>query len=346
MCLGVDPFSYVTVAAACMAAYRHKFMSVDTIGYFSMARDRTRILAQEVRWLEFLNYSQFLSLKLPTLTIDSHPEVEHVRCSAIDDSRLYIYRDCLEYGCPKCFPTQASKRETHEDQMARLAKAGLLEVTVMWGCEWSRQCRTDPETKKFFLDFGELWHEPLRLRHAFYGGRTNAAQLYFHEDKESMEASYVDFTSLYPYINKYGRYPVGHPEIIQGDFTLAGIQNREYFGVVKCRIVPPRKLLHPVLPVRIRGKLMFPLCFTCAKDFLASCCHEDMARAFEGTWCTPEVYRAMDLGYKVIAVREVHHFPESSVGMFTAFVNTFLKVKQEASGFPQVCYDGDFLYVV
>lgn len=37
-------------------------------------------------------------------------------------------------------------------------------------------------------------------REAFFGGRTNAIQLYY----EGL-AKYVDFTSLYPFCNKYAR---------------------------------------------------------------------------------------------------------------------------------------------
>jgi hypothetical protein len=56
---------------------------------------------------------------------------------------------------------------------------------------------------------------PLEPRDAFYGGRTEAFTL-FQKDKD---ISYVDVTSLYPYINKTGKIPIGHPEIITESFT-------------------------------------------------------------------------------------------------------------------------------
>ncbi len=173
-----------------------------------------------------------------------------------------------------------------------------------------------------------------------------------------------------------------HPTIILTP-SLQKLLAREYFGLVKCQILPPRGLYHPVLPVRAAGKLMFPLCRTCVLDSIARdqvkkkreaclkrfeawrdkrleqglavdegperfdppgpperfegvCTHEGAARAFQGTWCTPEIYRALDHGYTVLDVREVHDFASVKLGLFEDYVNTFLKAKQEASGWPRV----------
>ncbi len=115
-------------------------------------------------------------------------------------------------------------------------------------------------------------------------------------------------------------------------------------------MVPPRGLYHPVLPMRYAGKLMFALCRTCMHDHLSDiesaklddksddcvCEHKSGDRSFQGTWCTPELYRALDNGYVITAVREVHDFPRFRKGLFEEYVNTFLKAKQEASGWPQV----------
>ena len=59
--------------------------------------------------------------------------------------------------------------------------------------------------------------------------------------------------------NKYGEYPIGHPQIITENFAPLS----KYFGLVKCFVLPPRSLYHPVLPYRTQGKLIFPLCRTC-----------------------------------------------------------------------------------
>ena len=53
----------------------------------------------------------------------------------------------------------------------------------------------------------------------------------------------------------------------------------------------------------------------------------------------------MEVGYKVVRVHEVWHFDEvmqydpqtKTGGLFTSYINAFLKLKQEASGWPKWC---------
>ena len=145
---------------------------------------------------------------------------------------------------------------------------------------------------------------------------------------------YVDFTSLYPWCNKNTRNVVGHPQIITENF--ADIST--YFGLIKCTILPPRGLLHPVLPYRTPENLMFPLCKTCADTKNQNpCTHTDHERAIRGTWCHVEVMKAIEKGYVVLNLHEVWHWEETSDELFKEYVNTFLKIKQEASGYPPWC---------
>lgn len=93
--------------------------------------------------------------------------------------------------------------------------------------------------------------------------------------------------------------------------------------------------MHPVLPLRAHGKLTFPLCFTCsATQNPSSCDHTDEQRALHGTWCTPEIHKALDIGYQMVQMEEVWHFEQSQVGLFAEYINKFLKLKTEASGWP------------
>ena len=121
---------------------------------------------------------------------------------------------------------------------------------------------------------------------------------------------YVDFTSLYPYVNKYGRYPVGHPTIITENFGDVDV----YEGLIKCKVLPPRGLYHPVLPYKASGRLMFPLCAKCAETLQqSSCLHRDEERALMGTWVTLELKQALDKGYKLLQTYEVWHFDKVAV---------------------------------
>ncbi len=127
---------------------------------------------------------------------------------------------------------------------------------------------------------------------------------------------------------------VGHPEIITENFQDVS----EHFGLVKCTVLPPRGLFHPVLPCHASGKLMFPLCRTCADTTnQAVCTHTDVERAITGTWCHVELLKALEKGYEIKRMHEVWHFPEQSDELFKDYVDTFLKIKQEASGYPKDC---------
>ena len=128
------------------------------------------------------------------------------------------------------------------------------------------------------------------------------------------------------------RTVVGHPCIITENFEDVST----YFGLIKCTVLPPRGLFHPVLPYRTQGKLMFPLCRTCADTCNQTpCTHSESERAIEGTWCSVELEKALEKGYRVLRIHEVWHFPQQSDGLFKDYIDTFLKIKQEASGYPK-----------
>ncbi|KAF8785195.1 hypothetical protein HNY73_010769 [Argiope bruennichi] len=152
--------------------------------------------------------------------------------------------------------------------------------------------------------------------------------------ERNIDGAYVDgFHQPLPFVNKYSPYPIGHPEIITsnfGDFS-------QYFGIVKCSILPPPRLYHPVLPYRSRGKLTFPLCSKCVETQNNICEHDDTDWASKGTWVTIEVQKASDVGYKLMKMYDLHHFKEQSTPLFKSYINTFLKTKQEASGWPERC---------
>ncbi len=55
--------------------------------------------------------------------------------------------------------------------------------------------------------------ERLNPRDSLFGGRTNALKLY-HKTAEGENVSYLDFTSLYPFVQSRKTYSIRHPEII------------------------------------------------------------------------------------------------------------------------------------
>ena len=129
----------------------------------------------------------------------------------------------------------------------------------MWECDFAAMIRDNPDITKLSEELELL--PRLDPRRAFFGGRTNAVKLY-HESSGDKKIGYVDICSLYPTVLKYDVFPVGKPQVIIDPGTT---DISSYFGIVQCRIHPPRGIYHPVLPVRVNGKLMFPLCLKCAK---------------------------------------------------------------------------------
>ncbi len=145
---------------------------------------------------------------------------------------------------------------------------------------------------------------------------------------------------MYPFCQATKSYPVGHPQIIIKDFD--NLEN--YYGLIKATLLPPQKLLFPVLPSRVNGKLTFSLCRLCAEqqNQTPPCTHTDGERAISGCWTSIEVMKAIAMGYVVVRVDEIWHFPQRSETLFCDYVKTFLQFKQESSGFPKdVVADAD-----
>ena len=112
-------------------------------------------------------------------------------------------------------------------------------MVEMWECVFRDFLQRDAEAKTY-VDSLKNIEDPLNPRDAFYGGRVNAVKLLVKtEANPTTKLKYVDFTSLYPDINKNGVYPVGHPiiftENVHPDIT-------RYFGLIQCDVLAPRGL--------------------------------------------------------------------------------------------------------
>ena len=265
---------------------------------------------------------------------------------------VYEFHGCLWHGCLRCHPKNRNRfpichtdRTLQEVYEATLKKQETLrqhgyDVKIMWECDWDREVKTNPDLCQF-LNTLEIV-DPLQPRDAFFGGRTNAVKLHHEVEEASGEKiKYIDVTSLYPWVNKTQEYPIGHPKIIANNVNQ---DIHQYFGMAKVDILPPYNLYHPVLPYRHKGKLTFPLCRACMEEEmpkpllkkLCVCHHTPEQRTLHGTWCTPEIQKAVELGYTLIKIHEVWHFPpeQRQVGLFAKYVDTWLKIKQESAGYP------------
>ena len=361
---GFNPFSKcVTIASACHLYWRKHCLEEDTIAIEPLKGWRGGNVNHSVKALQWLYYEED---RIPKKG-GGADRIKHARNGGEqrvttptdsyfvdgfnpETNTVFEFNGCFWHGCKTCHSNNRHcKHATNPDRTmeelyrATLAKEDALRtsgyhVKVMWECQWDELCKTNPFVKNFISDLKLV--EPLEPRQAFFGGRTGAVALHAIA-QENEQIRYIDFTSLYPWVNKNASYPIGHPSI----FTNPRSQNIEdYFGLATIDIVPPAGLFHPVLPVRSGNKLTFPLCSTCVKieqmkpmlSRSSTCCHTIEERTLRGTWCTPEIQKAVEKGYKIIKIYEVWHFAPNQrrEGLFGKYVNTFLKLKQEASGWP------------
>ena len=149
-------------------------------------------------------------------------------------------------------------------------------------------------------------------KRGFYGGRTNAIQLYKNWDEESVKngvyGKYQDIQSLYPTVQFYDELPsdiIGWSETVDLD---------KDFGYVECDVTCPKDLYIPVLPEKKNAKLIF-----------------DLVYKTKAVYTTIELKKAVEKGYKITKVYRALLF-EKSNDIFKSYVANLLKGKIEASG--------------
>ena len=355
-----------TIASACNMYWRKHHLPTNTIAVEPLRGWRGANINHSLKALQWIYWQEHLLAKQGASAND---RIKHVRNSGEQCIRtaqkfyfvdgydcltrtVYEFNGCLYHGCTSCYPNRdikhyaAPDRTVEELYQATLAKRMALlregyKVIENWECQWDRQVETNEAVQRFLKSIDLV--PPLEPRDAFFGGRTGAVSLHSVAG-EGEEIRYVDITSLYPWVNKNATYPVGHPHIITQPIDQ---DINSYFGLALVDILPPTGLYHPVLPVRAGGKLTFPLCSKCVQEEQEKallqrthyCTHTDAQRMLRGTWCTPEINKAIEKGYTLIKIHEVWNFPanQQQSGLFRNYVDTWLKSKQEASGWPSWC---------
>ena len=345
----IDPFEKcITMASVCHLIFRELLMKPKSIGIIPLLGFNPEQKSSNVSllWLRFISFSEKIYIqhaknggefKIGKYLVDGYHK---------DSKTIFEFNGCHWHGCLSCYSPNAFNNQkqksyesiykSHCDRIKNIEK--LLpdhKIRQMWECTFRNFRKQNPLFDEFEKNYE--FTEPLNPRESLFGGRTNSIKLYY-KCEPGERIMYVDYKSLYPSVQKYGKFPVGHPTLITENFSH--INN--YFGLIKCSVVPPKKLHIPVLPVRIDGKLFFPLCSKCALERSPNCNHSDKERTLVGTWVTLEVQEAIKNGYYINKIYEVWHYNDSSQydpvtktgGLFASYVDMFLKYKEEASGFP------------
>ena len=357
---GFDPMAHcITLSSACMAAYRRNFLPENKIGIVPAGGYHGRGKQSHIalKWLDFEAHK--LGRKIKTIYTDREVSVlgrrvdgyvEIPKADGTNERRIYQFHGCYWHQCPKHYPANGDSGENRYENTMRLTALFRREGYVViekWECAFTLDLENDAETKAYFQAHPTTRTPPLVLRDALAGGRTSALRWYHKADLEKGEKiKMADVISEYPNANLRGKYPYGHPEIfLQGDPLIPPVD--QWNGVIKCTVLPPRDLFLPVLPYKCNGRLMFPLCRTCAdmesKELYR---HEDPTeRRLTGTWCAPELQLALEKGYKIVEVHEVYQYPGTMQfdpetgedGLLSGYVRCFMALKIQASGWPAGC---------
>ena len=328
----IDPLQYITIASVCMAIYRSKYMPENTIGVIKDSVKNETFSKISMQWLHWRSNVDNVYIQ-HAMNGGEHfiPSVGKVDGFCKDTNTVYEFQGCFWHGCPKCYTSDKinpmNQRDMTELQRTTAVKNEKI-TSLGYNLVEVYECDIQKDTafKKYCKANNVDIVMPLNPRDAFFGGRTNVTKLTY-DFKPGEKGRYVDFVSLYPTVNFFKTYPVGHPTKIYNPKQY----DPKWFGFVQCKIEPPRGLYHPVPPVRQSGKLLFPLCRTCAViQQQTKCEHSSDERTFTGTWCTNEIALALGKGYRIIEIYEVWHFSKTTDTLFKGYVRDFMKIKMES----------------
>jgi len=176
------------------------------------------------------------------------PEIPNFSVDGFCPGIVYEFYGCYFHG-HACQPYRDVITKNGDTLAERyectMARAGY-KVEVQCECEFEGEVLSrQPELKTHPV----VGHSRLNTRDALYRGRTEAMRLHYMIREGEETVQYVDVNSLYPYVCKYFKFPVGHPVIHVGDMS----RQRGHVakgGLIKCCILHPMKLYHPVLRFR------------------------------------------------------------------------------------------------
>ncbi|KAL6421672.1 hypothetical protein ACFW04_014487 [Cataglyphis niger] len=333
-----------TITSTCITVFRKNFLHSNTIGLIWMERELGHSINHAGRAREYRTIDGTL--------VDGYYETSDT--TGTTQRHVLQFHECFWHGCPSCFPLNRDRaisssdcKDTIDSRYERtLAISWRLRqrkysVMEKWECSFDRDMRDNRKMREYLDNHPLMETSPLDPRDAFFDGRTgNIVTRYEVTDTEKIR--YVDVCSLYPYVLKTGAFPIGHPDIYVGDecSTLIGKAPNYNFNTLE----------ELIAEYSLCGKLLFALCRSYCETFSQTTCTHDNAdeREFEGTWVSCELRKAVEKGYLVTAVSEIWQYKISQFdyttrqgGLFAEYINTFLQLKQEASGWSSKCGEND-----
>ena len=213
----IDPLRYITIASVCMMIYRSNYMPQKTIAIVPEYAKTDNFSKMSIIWLNYMSNGAKIKHALnggeKKSTIDDKTYKVDGFCE--ETNTVYEFYGCFWHGCPNCCKPNIINRKNQRD-MGTLNDLTIEKRETIKSAGYNRvstyecQLNKNKEFQKFAKDFDQEIVEPLNPRESFYGGRTNATKL-LYKFKENECGRYVDFCSLYPTVQYYQKYPVGHP---------------------------------------------------------------------------------------------------------------------------------------
>ena len=257
---GVNPIiQAVTIANKALLVWRKNHLEPDLVALEprnGWCKHQVNQSQEAIEWLEYKDSK-----------VGGMERIQHVRNSrngevkVLTPAQAYFVdgyheasRTVYEFhGCKRCFKEKRDvTRNCHPDRTVDQVYEATQRKTLMlrqagytviekWECEYKEDKKTNVELQEFLKTYEVV--PPLNPRDAFFGGRTEATTLHAKADPDE-EIKYQDFTSLYPWVNKYCEYPVRFPQVY---LNPADQDINHYFGVAVVDVLPPERLFHRCL---------------------------------------------------------------------------------------------------
>ena len=215
----IDPLLYITIASVCMTVYRCNYMPRDQIGVVKDATRDEKFSKISIAWLDWISERDGVNIEHALNGGEKNlKDIGKVDGFCKETKTVYEFQGCFWHGCKKCFSNDTINTKNQRD-MLTLRKRTQEKNKMIRDCGWNlvEEYECGLKENKEFLKFFKTWDreciEPLNPRDAFFGGRTNVTKLTY-DFKEGEKGKYVDFVSLYPTVQFFKNYPVGHPEKI------------------------------------------------------------------------------------------------------------------------------------
>lgn len=208
-----------------------------------------------------------------------------------------------------------------------LGKDEVKSYNVMYECVWTKFKKENPHLIDEFWTRSKL--DPKRPlnrlvpRASVRGGFNEVYKLKF-ESTQTNQLYFYDCNGLYAHVARNMYFPIGEYQVIlEPDIQkYLKIENNKFsYNGEDCScdmafvsILAPRDLMKPFLGYRMGEQNYYGLCFSCIRQKKTTPCRHKSPykRRFVSTYTVIELEFALKLGYEIMFIYELYHYPEKA----------------------------------